>query len=96
MSASKQPKKILIMGAGDGMVLREVLKWPAVEKVVLIELDSAVVQLASNYPQLVKLNHNAFVDSRVRVIYGDALLTVPKLSDRFDVILDRFGRKITE
>jgi spermidine synthase len=90
MSASKQPKKVLIMGAGDGMALREVLKWPTVEKVVLIELDPAVVQLASNYPQLIELNHNAFADPRVRVIYGDALLTVPKLSDRFDAIFADF------
>ena len=58
MSANSQSKKVLVMGAGDGMALREVLKWSSVEQIVLIELDPAVVDLASNYSQLLRVNGN--------------------------------------
>ena len=90
MSANPNRKKVLVMGAGDGMALREVLKWSEVEKIVLIELDSAVVKLARNHPQLVATNNNAFADSRVEVIYGDAFLTVGDLPEQFDVIIADF------
>lgn len=90
MSAAGDRQKVLIMGAGDGMALREILKWPEVERVVLIELDPTVVQLASSYPQLVKVNQNSFNDPRVEVIYGDAFQIAPKLSTQFDVIIADF------
>ena len=89
MSANPRRKKVLVMGAGDGMALREVLKWSEVEEVVLIELDPAVVDLASNYSQLLAANGNPFDDSRVSVIYGDAFLKLRKLPE-FDVIVADF------
>ena len=90
MSANQDRKRVLVMGAGDGMALREVLKWSEVEQITLIELDPAVVKLARNHPQLVAVNHNAFADSRVEVIYGDAFLTVADLPEQFDVIIADF------
>ncbi|WP_036481120.1 polyamine aminopropyltransferase [Myxosarcina sp. GI1] len=90
MSASGDRQKVLIMGAGDGMALREVLKWQEVEQVTLIELDPEVVKLASSYPQLVKVNQNSFADPRVKVIYGDAFQIAPKLPTQFDVIIADF------
>ncbi len=90
MSANSHRKKVLVMGGGDGMALREILKWSEVEKIVLIELDPTVVKLARNHPQLVAINHNAFADSRVEVIYGDAFLRVADLPEQFDVIIADF------
>lgn len=90
MSRSNQPKKVLLMGAGDGMALREILKWSSVERVVLIELDPAVVNLARNHPQLLKLNQNAFANQKVTVIYGDAFAKVSHLQDKFDVVIADF------
>ncbi len=90
MSASSHRQKVLVMGGGDGMALREILKWPEVEKIVLIELDPAVVKLARNHPQLVAFNHNAFADSRIEVIYGDAFAQVADLPEQFDVIIADF------
>lgn len=49
-SAVSQPKKVLLLGAGDGLALREVLKWETVETVTLIELDPKVVEWAKTYP----------------------------------------------
>ena len=90
MSAAANPKKILLMGAGDGMALREILKWSSVEKVILIELDPMVVRLARSYPQLRQVNHDAFTDERVEVVYGDAFLKLAHLPETFDVIVADF------
>jgi len=83
-------RHILLLGAGDGLALREVLKWQDVQKVVLIDLDKAVVNLAKHHPFLVEANDHAYADPRVQVIQADAFVTAPTLSDRFDVIIADF------
>lgn len=90
MASVQQPKQVLLLGAGDGMALREVLKWPTVEQVTLIELDPAVVELAKTQPALLKFNQGAFDDPRVVVSYGDAFKQVPELTTAFDVIIADF------
>lgn len=83
-------RKVLLMGAGDGLALREVLKWQDVERVVLVDLDRAVVDFARKHPFLVRANASAYFDSRVQVIQGDAFVKVPNLPDIFDVIIADF------
>jgi len=83
-------RRVLILGAGDGLALREVLKWQDVERVVLIDLDRAVVDLAQHHPFLVKENANAYADSRVQVMQADAFVAVPELQEQFDVIIADF------
>ena len=90
MSAAAHHRQILLLGAGDGMALREILKYPEVERVVLIELDREVVNLARNYPLLVNVNQNALNDERVEIIYGDAFKLTPNFSTEFDVIIADF------
>lgn len=90
LAASKAPHRILLLGAGDGMALREILKWPEVEEVLVIELDPQVVDLARRYPTLVHANRHAFDDPRVTVRYGDAFRQVAELNQTFDVILADF------
>ncbi len=84
------PKQVLLLGAGDGMALREVLKWPSVEHVTLIELDPAVIELAQTQAALVKFNQNALSDPRVTIQYGDAFKAIPQLETLFDVIIADF------
>lgn len=90
MSASTGKRRVLVLGAGDGMALREVLKWPEVERVVLIDLDAAVVNLARHHPQLVQVNGKAFTDPRVEVVFADAFVSAPALNETFDVIIADF------
>ncbi|MEO0868180.1 MAG: polyamine aminopropyltransferase [Cyanobacteria bacterium J06642_11] len=89
MSASHR-RRVLLLGAGDGMALREILKWPEVEQVLVIELDPSVVNVAQRYPALVTANGNAFTDPRVEVRHGDAFQLISQLSDKFDVIIADF------
>jgi len=84
------PERVLLLGAGDGLALREVLKWNSVESVTVLELDPKVVEWAKEHPLLKDLNQNAFADSRVDVRYGDAFQLVPKLEKTFDVIIADF------
>ncbi|PZV14461.1 MAG: spermidine synthase [Leptolyngbya sp.] len=90
LSERPSSRHVLLLGAGDGLALREVLKWQDVEKIVLIDLDKAVVNLAKHHPFLVQANHHSYADPRVQVIQADAFVTAPTLRDRFDVIIADF------
>ena len=90
LSASRTPRRVLLLGAGDGMALREILKWPEVEQVLVIELDPQVIDLARRYPALIRANGNAFDDPRITVRHEDAFKAVAELDQTFDVILADF------
>ncbi|MGY0232442.1 polyamine aminopropyltransferase [Longispora urticae] len=64
--------RVLILGGGDGLALREVLRYPDVRSATLVELDPAMITLARTNPLLKDLNHDAFADPRVTVVNADA------------------------
>lgn len=80
------PRSVLIVGGGDGFVLREVLKHRFVEEVVVCEIDPDMIALARN--ELAGLNAHAFEDARVRVVTEDAaeFIQDPDNQGRFDLI----------
>lgn len=90
LNTTQPQRRVLIMGAGDGMALREVLKWTDVQQVVLVDLDPAVVNLARQHPLLTQVNQRSFDDPRVEVRIGDAFTLVPNFPERFDVIIADF------
>ncbi|MBM81635.1 MAG: spermidine synthase [Planctomycetaceae bacterium] len=65
MSLARSRQRILILGGGDGLALREVLKYSDVESVVLVDIDPAIIELAREHPKLVSINGNALQDARV-------------------------------
>lgn len=72
MKLSADPRHVLILGGGDGLALREVLKHEAVESVTLVDLDPVMTDLATNHPVLKEINRGAMKDPRVRVVNTDA------------------------
>lgn len=64
--------RVLILGGGDGLAAREVLRYPGVHQVDEVELDAGVVRLARQDPALSRLNGHAYDDSRLRVVTADA------------------------
>jgi len=60
--------KVLILGGGDGCVLREVLKYKDVKEVLLVDLDPEMTHLAKTHPLLKRINQNAFKDARIVTI----------------------------
>ncbi|RYF26567.1 MAG: spermidine synthase, partial [Comamonadaceae bacterium] len=72
MAAHGAPRTVAVLGGGDGMAVREILKYPSVESVTLVELDPAMTQLFSQNPTLTQLNGNALNDPRVHIVNADA------------------------
>lgn len=90
MSAHGAPKKVAVLGGGDGMAVREILKYPSVESVTLVELDPAMTNLFSQQPALKRLNGEALLSPKVHVVNADAFQWLDKSADMFDVIVVDF------
>ncbi len=84
------PKRVAVLGGGDGMAVREVLKYPSVESVTLVELDPAMTKLFSEQPTLVKLNNSALKSPKVKVVNTDAFGWLESSLETFDVIIVDF------
>ncbi|NNE98797.1 MAG: polyamine aminopropyltransferase, partial [Pyrinomonadaceae bacterium] len=74
LSFQGEPKRVLVLGGGDGLAVREILKYDSVEKVLLVDLDPLMTKLATDLPVLAELNKNALQDKRVEVINADAFV----------------------
>lgn len=90
LSAQGAPRRVLVLGGGDGMAVREVLRHPSVEQVTLVELDPAMTQLFSQQARLVALNNGALQQPRVRVINADAFVWLCANDEVFDAIVVDF------
>ena len=84
------PKKVAVLGGGDGMAVREILKYPGVESVTLVELDPAMTALFSQQPMLSQLNAQALQSPKVKVVNADAFTWLEVNSEVFDVIVVDF------
>ncbi len=82
--ACGNPRNVLIIGAGDGGVLREVLKHK-VKRVVLVEIDEDVIKFSKKH--LTFLNKGSFNDSRVKVIIEDGAKFVRQTKEKFDIVI---------
>lgn len=82
--------RVLLLGAGDGLAAREVLKYSDVEHVTLVDLDPAVTNLARSHPVLREQNQGSLDDPRVEVVSGDAYGYLERSGELFDVIIADF------
>lgn len=90
-AASKMPRRVLVLGGGDGLALREILKYPEIETVHLVDLDPFMTGLSDAFPPLAELNKHAFNDPRVRVTNADAFVWLDNEKDeKFDVAIVDF------
>jgi spermidine synthase len=86
MMIFEKPKRVLIVGGGDGGAAREVLKHENLEKVVMIDIDGVVVNECKKH--MPSLSNGAFDDPRLELIIGDGIDYVKKAADNsFDVII---------
>jgi spermidine synthase len=72
MRAAPSAERALVLGGGDGMAVRELLRYPRLRSITLVDLDPAVTRLFGEHPQLASLNGGALRDPRVRVVNADA------------------------
>ena len=80
-----EPRKVLIIGGGDGGVLREVLRHEAVEKAVLCEIDRSVIDLCREH--LPSISRGAFDHARAEIVISDGTKLVAETEERFDAII---------
>ncbi|TDT50804.1 polyamine aminopropyltransferase [Fonticella tunisiensis] len=78
------PKKVLVVGGGDGGAIREILRHPSVEKAVLCEIDGDVIEECKKY--LPEISH-ALDDPRCEIFVGDGIQYVKDHKNEFDVII---------
>jgi spermidine synthase len=90
LAADAPPRRVLILGGGDGLALREVLAHPSVEAVTLVDLDPAMTSLARRFPALGALNRQAFADRRVTVTNDDAMVWLADQPGLWDAIIVDF------
>jgi spermidine synthase len=85
------PRRILVLGGGDGLAVREILKYPAIETVTLVDLDPMMTGLSGELPALAELNRNAFNDKRVSVVNTDAFVWLDDTAiEPFDIAIVDF------
>lgn len=87
MSVSNQRNHVLVLGGGDGLAVREILKYDDVEEITVVDLDPAVVTLAKEHPLLKKLNQDAFHHEKVHIHKEDAFQFLESTKQFYDVII---------
>ena len=84
MAVHPNPKRVLVIGAGDGGVARELCRYPALEQIDIVEIDSRVVEVCREYlPQTAC----GFDDPRVHLHFADGLKYIRRLENAYDIIL---------
>ncbi len=84
------PKNVLVLGGGDGLLVRELLLYEKLDSIELIEIDKAVVELAQKNPQLTYLNKFALHSPKVKIIIDDAFKQLLRGKKKYDIIFIDF------
>lgn len=83
-------KRVLVLGGGDGLAVREVWKYPGIEHVTMIDLDSAVTDLATKNSLLVALNENSLASPKFHLVHQDAFQWLKNNHELFDFVIIDF------
>lgn len=90
LAALPLAKHVLVLGGGDGLAVREILKYDQVERVTLVDLDEGMTSLFSSHDRLTALNDSALRDPRVTVVNADAFVWLDQHEGTFDFIVIDF------
>ncbi len=90
MMYAKKHDRVLILGGGDGLAVRELLKYKDVKEIVLVDIDKDMTDLCTTDKQIAKLNNNSLKNEKVQVINEDGYMYVKENKKTFDVIIIDF------
>ncbi|MDM0081255.1 polyamine aminopropyltransferase [Variovorax sp. J31P179] len=90
MAAHGAPRKVAVLGGGDGMAVREILKYPSVESVTLVELDPNMTRLFRDHETLAALNGHSLASPKLKIVNTDAFQWLQQAGEVFDVIVVDF------
>src|SRR6266513_1406394 len=83
-------RRVLVLGGGDGLAVREILKYPTVESITLVDLDPDMTRLFSTHVYLSTLNQHSLTNPRVHVINADAFPWLEQNKGSFDFVVVDF------
>ena len=84
------PRDVLVLGGGDGLAVREVLKYPSITNIVLVDLDPEMTHLFSTQEILLRINQSSLLSPRVRVLNADAFTWLKSNTNQFDFVIADF------
>ena len=87
MGLLKEPKDILVLGGGDGGAVREILKYPSVANITLVDLDPRMTELGQSHEWLAAMNQNALNHEKVTIINADGYNWMENQKQFFDAII---------
>lgn len=87
MKLSKHPNNILVLGGGDGCAVREILKYPSVESISLVDLDPAMTRLGKENPIFTEINKSSLSNPKVTIHNDDGYHFLEKTLEFYDVII---------
>ncbi len=90
LSSQTDVSRILVMGGGDGLAVREILKFDSVQHITLVELDGFMADLAKNNSTLKMINGSSLLNPKVEVVIGDAYDYLINNRNGFDIIIADF------
>jgi spermidine synthase len=90
LSRLPQARRVLVLGGGDGLAVREILRYPQVEEILLVDLDPAMTRLFSTNPILTRQNDQALLSPRVKVENADAFIWLGEKRGPFDFVIIDF------
>jgi len=90
LSAVPGARSVLVLGGGDGLAVREILKYPGAEKITLVDLDPEMTKLFSTNPMLTRLNANSLTSPRLHIVNADAFPWLAENRDMFDFVVVDF------
>ena len=90
LGASRARGRVLVLGGGDGLAVREILRYADVQQVTLVDLDEGMTALFQSHPRLTALNAKSLNDRRVTVVNADAFTWLDTHAAQFDFIIIDF------
>jgi spermidine synthase len=90
-SATDEHDRVLVLGGGDGLAVREILRYADVKEITLVDLDAGVTEMATTVPAVRELNGGSLLDPRVTLIHDDAMVWLDETdSPPFDIVIVDF------
>ena len=86
MKSGKVPVKVLVLGGGDGLLIRELLRHPQIATIQQVDLDHRLIELSKSNPTLLRMNKRSLLDDRVETIIGDGFQFVRNSRETYDAI----------
>ena len=90
LQSLKEPRRALVLGGGDGLAVREILKYDSIQAVTLVDLDPEMTRLFSQHDVLTRLNQNSLTSPRVKIVNADAFLWLEENREFYDFVVADF------